>query len=320
VTRVRANRAGSRRLVVALLLCLLAAVPIAGCGGGGSEHAGAGLFGYDQRAPLDPQFAAQPPYAGDHLEVGSYAGDHDRVPAFLAFPPGERSGPCVIYLHGLTRSKQDAAGLVGPLAGDGIGLLAIDEPHQGARSQGTVELEQILRQPPAVAAMLRQTVVDVRRGLDLLSSRPECDPRRLGLIGFSFGALTGAMVAGSDTRIRSAVLLSGGAGWATVLSRAQPDSPAGEAPFNRSELSALDPYALQDWVGRIAPRPVLIGNGLQDEVLPLASRLAFRRAAGEGSELFWWDGGHDPFAGPQGPGVLQRILDFFRSTLVNGTT
>ena len=69
--------------------------------------------------------------------------------------------------------------------------------------------------------MLRQTVVDVRRGLDLLSGRPECDPNRLGLIGFSFGALAGAMAAGSDTRVRSAALLSGGAGWATILARAQ---------------------------------------------------------------------------------------------------
>jgi dienelactone hydrolase len=320
VTRVRADRAGIGRLVVALLLAVSLAPPLAGCGGGGGEDAGAGLFGYDQRAPLDPQFAAQPPYAGDHLEVGSYAGDHDRVPAFLAVPPGENSGPCVIYMHGLTRSKEDAAGLVGPLAGEGIGLLAIDAPYHGARSQGTAELEHIVQQPPAMAAMLRQTVIDLRRGLDLLADRPECDPHRLGFIGFSFGALTGAMLAGSDTRVHSAVLLSGGAGWATVLSRAQPDFPAGEAPFDRGELDALDPYAMQDWVGRIAPRPVLIANGLHDEVFPRAAQLAFRGAAGEGSELFWWDGGHDPFAGPQGPGVVARILDFFRSTLVNGTT
>jgi dienelactone hydrolase len=317
MTRVRANRAAVARLVFALLVCISVAAPIAGCGGGADE-ADAGQFDYDHQAPLDAQFAPQPPYAGDQVEVGTYIGDHDRVPAFLAFPPGERSGPCVIYLHGLTRSKEDAAGLVGPLAGEDTGLLAIDEPYQGARSQGTAALEQIVQRPPAVASMLRETVVDVRRGLDLLRGRPECDPHRLGLIGFSFGALTGAMAAGSDPRIRSAVLLSGGAGWATVLSRAQPDFPAGEAPADRSELGALDPYAVQDWVGRIAPRPVLIANGLHDEVFSRASQQAFREAAGEGSVLMWWDGGHDPFAGPQGPAVLQRILDFFRRTLLNG--
>ena len=319
MTRARASRAGIGRLVVALLLCISVAASIAGCGGGGDE-AGAGLFDYDHQAPLDAQFAPQPTYAGDQIKLGTYTGDHDRVPAFLAFPPGESSGPCVIYMHGLTRSKEDAAGLVGPLAGEGIGLLAIDAPYHGARSQGTAALERILRQPPAVASMLRQTVIDLRRGLDLLAGRPECDPHRLGFIGFSFGALTGAMLAGSDTRVHSAALLSGGAGWATVLSRAQPDFPAGEAPFDRGELDALDPYAMQDWVGRIAPRPVLIANGLHDEVIPRASQQAFRAAAGEGSELFWWDGGHDPFAGPQGPGVLGRILDFLRTTLVNGAT
>ena len=314
----RATRPGSGRRVIALMI-LVAGVPaIAGCGGGGDS--GTNPFGYDRRAPLDAQFEPQPPYAGDRIELGSYSGDHDRVPAFLAFPPGVRSGPCLIYLHGLTRSKEDAANLVGPLAGEGIGVLAIDEPDQGARSQGAAALERIVRQTAAVASMVRQTVIDVRRGLDLLSGRPECDPHRLGLIGFSFGALTGAIAAGSDTRIRSAVLLSGGAGWATVLSRAQPDFPPGEAPFDRGDLDALDRYAIQDWVGRIAPRPVLIANGLHDEVFPRAAELAFRGAAGEGSELFWWDGGHDPFAGPQGPGVLGRILDFLRSTVANGTT
>jgi dienelactone hydrolase len=307
----RADRPGRERHLTALLLVVAAGAAIAGCGGGGGESS-TNPFGYDRRAALDTQFAPQPPYAGDRIELGSYSGDRDRVPAFLAFPPGERAGPCVIYLHGLTGSKQDAAGLVGPLAGAGIGLLAIDEPYQGARSQGTAALDRVLQQPPAMAGMLRQTVVDVRRGLDLLSGRPECDPDRLGLIGFSFGALTGAMAVGSDTRIRSAVLLSGGADWATILSRAQ-----AEAPLNRSDLGALDPYDLQEWVGRIAPRPVLIANGIQDEVIPRASQVAFRQAAGEGSVLIWWDGGHDPFTGPQGPAVLLRILAFLRTTLVS---
>ncbi len=283
MTSALANRLGPGRFLLVLLLCVSGAVSMAGCGGS-ADQSGADLFGYDQHAPLDPRFAAQPPYAGDQVELGSYAGDHGRVPAFLAFPPGERSGPCVIYLHGLTRSKEDAANLVGPLAGEGIGLSAIDEPYRGARSQGLPALERVFQQPPAVASMLRQTVVDVRRGLDLLSGRPECDPNRLGLIGFSFGALTGAMAAGSDTRVRSAALLSGGAGWATILARAQSnDFSAGGAPYDRSELGALDPYALQDWVSRIAPRSVLIANGLHDEVFARPTQVAFREAAGRGA-------------------------------------
>jgi uncharacterized protein len=320
MTRVRANRTAGGRHLVAGLLCLSVAVSIAGCGGGGG-HGGTDPFAYDQRAPLDARFAAQPSYAGDQVEVGTYVGDHDRVPAFLGFPPGERSGPCVIYMHGLTRSKEDAGNLVGPLAGLGIGLLAIDAPYHGARSQGPSVLESIVENPPAMAAMVRQTVIDLRRGLDLLSGRPECDPHRLGLIGFSFGALTGAMLAGSDTRVRSSVLLSGGAGWGTILSRAQSgDSQTGSeaTAVPKEQLGALDPYGLGEWVSRIAPRPALIGNGLQDEVFPRASQRAFRQAAGQGSVLFWWDGGHDPFAGPQGSVVLLRILGFLRTTLVDG--
>ena len=226
----------------------------------------------------------------------------------------------MIYMHGLTGSKEDAAGLVGPLAGEGIGLLQSTRPTTAPARRGPAALEHIVQDPPAMAVMLSQTTIDMRRGLDLLASRPECDPHRLGFIGFSFGAMTGAMLAGSDTRVHSAVLLSGGAGWATILSRAQ-SFPAGTraVPVDQDHIGALGAYALQPWVARIAPRPVLIANGLHDEVIPRVSQEAFRGAAGEGSELIWWDGGHDPFAGPQGPGVLQRILDFLRRTLVDSS-
>ena len=89
MTGARAHRAGIGRLVIALVLCVSVVAPIAGCGGG-VDQAGAGLFDYDHQAPLEAQFAAQPTYAGDQIELGTYSGDHDRVFAFLAFPPGER--------------------------------------------------------------------------------------------------------------------------------------------------------------------------------------------------------------------------------------
>ena len=39
-------------------------------------------------------------------------------------------------------------------------------------------------------------VVAVRRGLDLLAARPDVDPKRLGFLGYSAGARTGALLAG----------------------------------------------------------------------------------------------------------------------------
>ena len=314
--------------VVAMGVAVVAAALLSGCGGGdstGDSFAGgdptADLFAYESDRPLDAEVVAQPAYAGDEIEEVTYAGADDaRVPGFLGFPPSQGPRPCVIYLHGFGRSNEDAAGLVGPLAGQGIGLLAIDAPSHGARSQGAAELERLIDDPRRLAAMLEQTVIDLRRGLDLLESRRECDPDRLGFIGFSFGAATGAMLAGVDGRVHSSVLLSGGAGWKRVLRRLDMTYSDGSraTPIDASGFGALAPYAVDRWVSRIAPRPVLIVNGRDDEVIPAAAAEALHRAAGKGSTLLWHDGGHDPFAGPQASRVAQAVDDFLRRTLVAG--
>lgn len=43
-----------------------------------------------------------------------------------------------------------------------------------------------------------QTVVDLRRGVDLLLSRSDVDPKRIGFLGYSFGAHAGAILAGVE--------------------------------------------------------------------------------------------------------------------------
>jgi dienelactone hydrolase len=315
-------------LVVAMRAAVVGAALLSGCGGGestGDSYAGGDsrgdLFAYDSDRPLDAEVVAQPPYAGDEIEAVTYVGaDDGRVPGFLGLPPSQSARPCVIHMHGFGRSKEDAAGLVGPLAGQGIGLLAIDAPSHGARSQGSAELERLIDDPRRLAALLEQTVIDLRRGLDLLESRRECDPDRLGFIGFSFGAETGALLAGADGRVQSSVLLSGGAGWKRLLHRLDMTYSEGSraTPIDTSGLPALAPYAVDRSVSRIAPRPVLIVNGRDDEVIPAAAAEALHRAAGRGSTLLWHDGGHDPFAGPQAGRVAQAMDDFLRRTLAAG--
>ena len=86
-------------------------------GAGEVATAGAGLFDYDHRARLDAQFAAQPTYAwADQARIGApTAALTIACPPFWRFLPASARGPCVIYMHGLTRSKEDAEARQGRL-------------------------------------------------------------------------------------------------------------------------------------------------------------------------------------------------------------
>src|SRR5262249_55021788 len=54
-----------------------------------------------------------------------------------------------------------------------------------------------------------QAVIDLRRGIDLLSSRPDVDPKRLAYAGHSYGAQWGAILSAVDDRLKAVVLMAG---------------------------------------------------------------------------------------------------------------
>jgi len=54
-----------------------------------------------------------------------------------------------------------------------------------------------------------QTVIDLRRAVDVVLSRPGVDPKRIGFVGHSFGATWGGVLAGVEKRIKAYVLMAG---------------------------------------------------------------------------------------------------------------
>ena len=63
----------------------------------------------------------------------------------------------------------------------------------------------------------RLVVMRSRQALDWLLMRKDVDPRRLGTFGISAGAITSAMVAGGDARLRAHVWMLGGGPLADVM-------------------------------------------------------------------------------------------------------
>jgi dienelactone hydrolase len=193
--------------------------------------------------------------------------------------------PAVVLLHGSGGDRRELLGLAAGLAARGIVGMTISSPV--ARLQ-TQTLPAGLAGVRRRSALLEQEVVDLRRAADVLQARPEVDPRRLGFLGFSAGARSGAILAGVEPRIGSFVLISGGADPVSAYVR-------GAGPALREQIIPLlrqvDPL---HWIAKARPNTIFFQDGKRDEVVPRKSLLTLIRAAPKPQRVRWYDTGHSP--------------------------
>jgi dienelactone hydrolase len=274
----------------ALTLALL----VAGCGGSSSPdrspattapRAAASPFDYDASLPLDVRDAgrANERYAVVLRDI-SYASPGGRVQAYLALPPGGGRRPAVVYVHGSGGDRGQLLVQAMWLAGRGAVTLALTAPSAtAAQGRGLTPAEALRRERDVTV----RDVVAVRRAVDLLSRRPEVDAARLGFVGWSAGARTGALVAGVERRLDALVLMSGGAAPVSEYAR---QAPAALRDDVRRLLGPVDPLRT---IARARPGSLLLQDGRRDEIVPPAALRRLAAAAPDGTEVRWYDAPHE---------------------------
>jgi dienelactone hydrolase len=209
----------------------------------------------------------------EHLRFVGTNGE--QVPGLFMRPKAEGVYPLILLLHGYTSNKESMISRYGnALVQKGFAVAALDAPLHGER-KGEAGFNKF-------AALAKQGILDYRRLLDYLKTRKDVDNRRIGLIGYSMGAMMGTVLTAVDSRVKSAVLCVGG------------DIGIGRVN-TMPEAMKKDVYALSTslYSGKIAPRPVLFQNGKNDNVvLPSTTKLTYE-AAGKGKEIEWFDSGHN---------------------------
>jgi pimeloyl-ACP methyl ester carboxylesterase len=137
----------------------------------------------------------------------------------------------------------------------------------------------------------RAAVIDLRRLLDWAETRPEIDSGRIGIIGFSMGALVGANLAGNDPRVDTAVYMVGGTrpwdiiaecqvvvGWARKrMKRALDWDQEQFRAYFHDKLAFGDPAL---WQGRYNAANTLIIEASEDDCMPPQSRLGLWESTG----------------------------------------
>ncbi len=197
-----------------------------------------------------------------------------RVPAYLVVPATKGRFAAVLWGHWMMPNSPSANRVefleeAIALAQGGVVSLMIDAPM--VRPGFKADSDPL---GPQSAEVTRQEVLDLRRGLDLLLSRPDVDPKRVAYVGHSFGASCGAILDAVDKRPAAFVFMG---------------NPVAEADFLMSDLPMvvefrkklgddkikeyLEKYGWSDpgeYAAYLGPAPALFQYATHDEFMTVA--------------------------------------------------
>ena len=251
------------------------------------------LYDYDGHAPLALQETQVQAREGVEVHDISYASPRGgRVPAYLVVPPGRGPFAGVLLMHGAGSGRATVLPQAIVYAKSGAVCLAIDAALSGGRAIPGEKFQDYLK-PERTRDAFIQTVVDLRRGVDLLLARSDVDPRRLGYTGGSFGGYMGAILSGVENRIRAYALFSAPASIneATVPSVTTARETIPKAQLEKS-FEIIEAVAAVRYVGHAAPAAFLFQSGEKDAGVPRASAERLHRAASQPKTIKWYDAGH----------------------------
>jgi fermentation-respiration switch protein FrsA (DUF1100 family) len=212
---------------------------------------------------------------GRELLLTYRLGSGDAVPAILLIPNGTGRFPAALLVHGYSSRKEEMSGPLGhALLARGIASLAIDLPLHGTR--GDPLQDQSVRNPLRIVQLWRESLADVRLGLGYLTARPDIDPGRLALLGYSLGSFVCVQAAADEPKVRALVIAAGG------------DLPEG-TPLTRVARLTADPLHA---IKKLRGRPLLMVHGRRDRTVRPEQAERLFAAAAEPKELRWFDAGH----------------------------
>ena len=222
-------------------------------------------FSYDNKAALDVKQVSLTVQDGVTVQDITYTGSNgDTVPAYLVIPKGNGKFAGIIWGHWLmpgaaNANREEFLKEAIALAPRGIISLLVDAPQARPNFK-----------PTPNPVLVAQQVIDLRRGMDLLLSRPDVDPTRIAYVGHSWDAGNGAILDAVDKRFAAFVFMSGPQ--STLEYMVSSDSPRMVAARKTTDIAkvetALKANAWADpasYAKDFGPAPALFQYGLHDD-------------------------------------------------------
>ena len=247
---------------------------------------------------------------------------NNTIPAeyYLPHHTGTEPRPAVVCLHILNGDFSLVRLLCSVLALRGVPAIMFKLPYYGERgaAQGRARL---LSDAGLFGQALTQGLEDVRRTVDVLASRPEVDPGKVGVAGISLGGIMAGAAAGADPRLHRAVLILAGGDILRITHHARETRALSES-INRLKgperkrvedvLSTVDPSRYTTRLRSLgAAGRVLMINAAEDEVVPRECTQGLADAIGISDRVVWLPGLGHYTAMAALPQVLDRTAAFF---------
>lgn len=230
--------------------------------------------------------------------------------------------PAFICLHILNGNFEIARTFCVNFASRGIPALMMMLPYYGPRRPANHN--KIMRSEQAADYFLdaaEQAMLDLRRTFDLLASRPEIDPNKIGVLGVSLGGITAARALGREPRFYKGVLMLAGGDLPNLIGHSK-ESRFVERIFKKGKgqeqaalldkLKSIDPIATADKLkSRAKAGKIMMINAENDEVMPRRCTTKLAEAMGlTEKDIHWIKGAGHYSSAVALPAMLKKVADF----------
>lgn len=245
------------------------------------------FYNYDQELPLHESTTLLSDSLNHSLYSISYKSIHNKtVTGLLSIPKGAKKPlPVIILMHGLgdrvTVDYIEAGHSY--FIESGYAVLRINIANHGDRLENDYDFSLTDGYRYWTRDIITQTVFDLRRSVDYLKLREEIDSDRIGYFGISLGGIIGTVFCGVDERVKVPVIALAGGNLNLMFGLdALTDA-------TMDFMSLIDPI---NFVEKIHPRPFLMINSENDEVVPPAtSKILFQKAQ-QPKQIIWYPSKH----------------------------
>jgi dipeptidyl aminopeptidase/acylaminoacyl peptidase len=252
-------------------------------------------------------------YRADYETVSFSSEDDITLKGWFVKPAHPASkAPVIIICHGVGANKSDFTELAVALSRRGYFVLLFDFRAHGESGGSRSSLGYHEQK-------------DIAAALDLLKSRPEVDPKRVGIYGFSMGAST-AILAAARTHAFSAVVVDSAFTSLKDMARSTitgfyhlPSFPflylavLEYELYFQTEIDSLSPLSV---IKDISPAPLFIIAGDGDRLIPAENGRKLFASAKEPKELWVIPGAdHGATLAAAGSTYEKRVGEFFDKNL-----
>lgn len=222
--------------------------------------------------------------------------ENNTVPCEFYVPKGAKKRPAVVVLDILDGAMVVSRAQALWLAQHDIPALIVQMAYYGPRRPKGTKERLLSTDVEKSVANITQTVLDCRRAVAWLETRPQVDPSKLGLLGTSLGSFVGGVTAGVEPKIKRVALLLGGGGLVDAFQQHPQAGPGlamlalvGITPDKLKKL--IDPIDPLTYADKLKEKKLLLVGASRDDVVPPVAMKTLWEATGKPSVL-WVDATH----------------------------